>query len=235
MVLTRSRSTSSRKAAMFAVPDWLTAPVAAWGSQAIALAGVLGALTLLAGEVAVARGPRWVWPTAAVACVAFAVLALAQGRFVDAGIRLVVAALCAYGWRARASGHVRAPRSVTGREAAYGVVLFAITTVVAAYALTDQSNDDGASWGSAVVVAALFLQAAALARGLVAGWWVAIGGAVVGLALAAVAASWGSVAVALSTFVVAGYGWMRWRRESRASVRLPAAVNEDRVGENLHV
>lgn len=221
-----------RKAAMLALLDWLTAPLAVWGSQQIVLAGVLGAAALLAAEVAVARGARWAWPSAAVLCVAFAVLALAESRFVDAAIRLVLAALCAYGWRVRRGSASSTPRAVTGREAAYGVVLFAISTVVAAYALTDQTGDP-ASWGPAVVVAALFVQAAALARGLVAGWWVALGGSIAGLVVAAVGASWGAAAVAVAGMVVAGYGWARWRRECAASIALAApAVEHDAARES---
>jgi hypothetical protein len=214
-----------RKAAMLALLDWLTAPLAVWGAQHIVLAGVLGAAALLAAEVAVARGVRWAWPSAAVLCAAFAVLALAESRFVDAAIRLVLTALCAYGWRLRHGGSSSPPRAVAGREAAYGVVLFAIATVVAAYALTDQSGDP-ASWGPAVVVAALFVQAAALARGLVAGWWVALAGSIAGLVVAAVGASWGTVAVSVASMVVAGYGWARWRRERAASISLATPALE---------
>lgn len=202
---------------MFVVLDWLTAPLASWGSQPVTAAAALGALAFLAGGMLVARGSRRVWPVAALVCAAFAGLAVAEGRFVDAGIRLVIAGVCAYGWRVRVSGRVLHPRAVVGREAAYGVVLFAIATVVLAYALTDQSGDD-ASWGPAVVVAALFVQLTALARGITAGWWVAAGAALLSFVLALVQTSWPAVVVSIAAVVVSGYGWVRWRRDAVADV-----------------
>jgi nicotinamide riboside transporter PnuC len=215
---------------MFAVLDWLTTPVATLGSETIAPQAVLGALAFLAAVVGVARGARWAWPASFALSIAFAALAYVELLFVDAGIRLVLAALCAYGWRARHSGRVPRARAVVGREAAYGVVLFALATVVAAYALTDQP---GASepWGAAAVVAALLVQTVALARGLVVGWWAALAGAVASLVLAVAGASWGTAVVSIAAAVVSGYGWLRWRRDAAASDAVPAretdVVDED--------
>ncbi|GAB3798747.1 hypothetical protein GCM10028798_11290 [Humibacter antri] len=214
---------------MFAVLDWLTAPLATLGSQAVTVEALFGAVAFLVGGVAVARFADRAWPVAAAVCGAFALLALLEVRFVDAGIRLVLAVLCAYGWRARRSGRVRRPRSVSGREAAYGVALSAIATVVVAYALSgaqasveqvsadvtvDQSG--ALAWGTAVVFVALFVQIAALARGLIAGWWAGLVSAVLSVALAAAAESWATVAVSMAAAVVCVYGWACWRRHVAA-------------------
>ena len=228
---------------MFAVLDWLTAPLATLGSQVVTLEAVLGAVAFLAGGVAIARFADRAWPIAAAVCGAFALLALLEVRFVDAGIRLVLAVLCAYGWGVRRSGRVRRPGSVSGREAAYGVVLSAITVVVVAYALSgaqasveqvpaagadDQSG--AVAWGAAVVVVAVFVQLAALARGLVAGWWAGLVSAVLSVVLAAAGASWGTVAVSMASAVVCVYGWACWRREAVAEAvreHVEREVDED--------
>ncbi|MGA0566742.1 nicotinamide mononucleotide transporter family protein [Rathayibacter sp. KR2-224] len=226
---------------MPAVLDWLTTHLATFGSEAVTIDGLLGALFFLVAELAVARSLRWAWPACAVLCAGFAVLAVAEARYADAGIRLVLAGLCAYGWRVRRSGRVPGVRRPTSREAAYGVVLLAIASVVAAFALTAQVSAQSApanaastvaSWGAAVVVAGLFVQVAALARGIVVGWWAALGTALVGLALQLAAGSWPTAALAFASGIVAVYGLSRWRRETVASaedVVAPArrAVDED--------
>lgn len=215
---------------MFAVLDWLTTPVATLGAETVVPQAILGALAFLVATVGVARGARWAWPASFAFCVAFAALAYIELMFVDAGIRLVLAAECAYGWRVRHTEGASHGRRVHGREAAYGVVLFALATVIAAYALTDQP---GASepWGSAVVVAALLVQTVALARGLVVGWWAGLAGAAVSLVLAAAGASWATAVVSIAAGAIAGYGWLRWRREAAASAPVPLpetdAVDED--------
>ncbi|GAB3611492.1 MULTISPECIES: nicotinamide mononucleotide transporter [Humibacter] len=230
---------------MFAVLDWLTAPLAMPGSQVVTVEALLGAVALLAGLVAVARFADRAWPVAAAVCGAFALLALLEVRFVDAGMRLVLAVLCAYGWRARRSGHVRRPRSVSGREAAYGVVLSAIATVVVAYALSGSqasveqvpangtSGQSGAvAWGTAIVVVAMYVQVAALARGVVAGWWAGLASAVLSVALSAAAGSWATVAVSMAAAVVCVYGWVCWRRYAASEVvheRVRDEVDEDIV------
>ncbi|MHA7985880.1 nicotinamide mononucleotide transporter [Rathayibacter sp. CAU 1779] len=216
---------------MFAVLDWLNQPFVTLGSEAISLSSVLGALAFLVCEGAAARGARWVWSVGAIAALVLAALALTDGRWVDAGIRVVVAVLCAYGWRHR---RVQAMivRFATGREMAYGVVLFAIATVVVAYALTAQT-EDAVSWGGAVVMAALFVQLGALARGLVTGWWVVLAGAVVSLGLAMSSESWAAAVVSAAAGALAGYGWAQWRREARASEVLEFPVAANAVDEDL--
>ena len=61
---------------MFAVLDWLTAPLATLGSQVVTLEALLGAVALLAAGVAIARFADRAWPIAAAVCGAFALLAL---------------------------------------------------------------------------------------------------------------------------------------------------------------
>ncbi|NNC11441.1 nicotinamide mononucleotide transporter [Planctomonas sp. JC2975] len=216
---------------MFAVLDWINGPFVTLGTEAIALPSVLGALAFLVCEGAAARGARWVWSVGAIAALVLAALALVDGRWVDSGIRIVVAALCAYGWRHRRS-QAMAVRFATGREMAYGVVLFAIATVVVAYALTAQT-EDSVSWGGAVVVAALFVQLAALARGLVTGWWVVLAGAVVSLGLAAASGSWAGAIVSAAAGALAVYGWVQWRRDARASEVLDFPIADEIVDEDL--
>jgi hypothetical protein len=217
---------------MLAVLDWLNGSLVSVGSQDVAPAAIVGVFVLLACEIAILRDLRSAWPLAALAAAVFALLALADGRFADAGVRLILAALCVYGWVARRRGRVCAPRRAEGREIAYGVVLFGIATVVAAYALTDQ-NGDSFPWGSAALVAAVFVQVAALARGLLVGWWTALGGAALATALAVAAQAWASAAAAVVVGVVAAYGWRCWRRivePDPARVPVPAdELDEDVV------
>lgn len=211
---------------------WLTSPLATVGSENVTLATLLGGLVYLGALIAVARRVRWAWPAAAVAAVLFGVEAVAEGLFVDAGIRAVLALLCVYGWRMRRSGAAHRPRSAVGREVAYGVVLFAIVTVVAAYALTDQAAD-AVAWGSAVVVAAVFVQAAALARGLAVGWWAVMASGVVSLVLAAVASSWPTVLVSAVVVGLGAYGWRRWRSELVACAPIDFPAVDEPVDEDL--
>jgi nicotinamide riboside transporter PnuC len=215
---------------MFAVLDWLTTPLAVLGSETVLPQAVLGALAFLVCAVGIVRGAHWAWLLGCVLCASFAALALVELRFVDAGIRLVLAVLCAYGWFARRDGRVSHARAVAAREAAYGVVLFALATVVAAYALTDQPGD-AEPWGAAVVVAALLVQTVALARGLVAGWWVGLAVAVVSLSLAVIGTSWASAAASVAIGGVAVHGWVRWRQDS-ADAAVPAA-RADEVDEDV--
>ena len=217
---------------MPAVLDWLTSPLATVGSEDVTLMTLLGIVAYVGGLVTVARGLRWAWPMAAIAAVLFGVEALADGRFVDAGIRFVLALLCAYGWQVRRAGGIDRPRRAESREIAYGVVLFAIVTVVAAYALTDQS-DDSVAWGSAVIVAAVFVQVAALARSLAIGWWAVIGSGIVSMVLAAAASSWPTAAASVLIVVAGTYGWRRWRREAAASAPLEFSVTDEAVDEDL--
>lgn len=215
---------------MPAVLDWLTGSLATAGAESISVATTLGALAFVVGLFAAARGARWVWPAGAVAALLFGVESLIGDRFVDAGIRLVLALLCTYGWRVRRSDPAGSPRHAEGREIAYGVVLFAIATVVAAFALTGQS-DDAAAWGAAVVVAAAFVQVAALARRLVIGWWAVIASGLVSLVLAAVSAYWATVVVSVAITLAGVYGWRCWRREAAASVPLSFPVDENAMDE----
>ena len=189
------------------------------------MAEVVGVLFGIASVYLLARQRIWGWPLGLVNVALFIVVFYRARLYADAALQVVYVGLCLYGWRTWVGGGKGGGRiapSLAPRRALVAVMSLGFVSSVVIGATMGRHTDASLPWVDASTTSFSLVAQWMQTRKWIENWWLWIAVDVVYVGMYVVKALYLTAGLYLVFLVLAGMGFVEWRKSLRREPPVPS-------------